>query len=174
MSGGSGELGTKGGEAPLALHKLLAQNRALFLKHARGYVRSSGEKIPPEDVAREMELEYVQLGKRGTSLPETVGQLDAWLRSTARHAGGRAKRRRKLVEQIAAGDDLGALSADLRALDDDLPDSSPQILRENEHAKETLDGLKRKVSPRDALVFALLFEDVADADEVARTLTMLP
>ncbi len=161
-----------GAPSPSAL--FVTQNRALFLKHARVYVRGAGEKATPEDVAREMELEFVQLAKRGDTLPDTVGRLDAWLRSTAKHAGGRAKRRRKLVEQIAAGDDLGALTLDLQALDQDLPASLPEILHEHEEAKERLDGLKRKVSPREALVFALLFEDLADAEDVTRTLTMLP
>jgi DNA-directed RNA polymerase specialized sigma24 family protein len=147
-------------------------HRTLTLKHARAYVRANAEKIPAEDVAREIELMLTQLEKRKGLAPATVGQLDACLRSVVRYACGRAKRRRKLVEQVAAGDDLAAMADDLRALDDDLPDPPQLFEPEAVAAKEMVDAIKGKLAPHDALIFALLYEDDATPEEVARVLSV--
>jgi hypothetical protein len=151
-----------------------SQHRTLILKHARAYVRANAEKIPAEDVAREIELMLVQLERRTALAPATVGQLDACLRSVVRYACGRAKRRRKLVEQVAAGDDLAAMADDLRALDDDLPDPPTLFAPEAVEAKEVVDAIKGKLTPHDALIFALLYEDDATPEEVERFLSVPP
>ena len=103
------------------MQSFVEQHRALILRHARAVVRLHAEKIALEDVAREMELELGQLAKQRGLTPEKIESPDLFLRAIAKHALGRAKRRRTLIEQLAAGDDLDALSTDLAELDSDLP-----------------------------------------------------
>jgi DNA-directed RNA polymerase specialized sigma24 family protein len=153
------------------VREFLKAHGHLVLKHARTHCRVNGEKIPPEDVAREMELEVQQLAAERGIEADAIASPDGFLRAIALHACGRAKRRLKLVEQVAAGDDLTAVSEDLRALDGDLPEVSPEITETARIAQERLDSVKRQLAPRDALVFALLIEDDSNLDDVARTLS---
>jgi DNA-directed RNA polymerase specialized sigma24 family protein len=147
------------------------QHRALVLRHARAIVRTQGDKTAVEDVACEMELVLEQMVEKGLDL-EKISSPDQFLRAIARHALGRAKRRRRLIEQLAAGDDLGALSKDLEALDADLPTLSLEPSPEGTEARATLERLKDALTPRDALVAALLFEDDGTMDEVAVALSI--
>jgi hypothetical protein len=144
----------------------LDEHRALILRHARAHVNVPSDKITPEDVAREIELELTQLGARGLTAA-SIDAPDAYVRSLVKHAAGRARRRRTLVEQLAAGDDLEALANDLGALDADLaplPEpASPGAMA----ARATLEKVKDALSPSDALVFALLIEDDSALDDVA-------
>jgi DNA-directed RNA polymerase specialized sigma24 family protein len=154
------------------VREFVNEHRALLVKHARRYVEANAEKIPLEDVAREMELECNQLeADKGVSR-DRIASPDAFFRSIVKHAAGRAKRRRKLIEQIAAGDDLEAFTEDLRALDRDLPDPALETDETARKSRATLDSIKKRMDPRDALVFALLIEDDGALDEVARTLSM--
>src|SRR6185312_4997262 len=89
-----------------------------------------------------------------------------------RHALGRARRRRTLIDQLAAGDDLDALSSDLTALDADLPPPPAPPSDDGVKARAALDAAKAKLAPRDALVLALLFEDAGSMDDVAEALAM--
>ena len=148
------------------------EHRALILRHALAFTSANGEKIPPEDVAREIELILVQLGSVKELTPAAIEAPDAYLRAIAKHATGRAKRRRTLIEQLAAGDDLDALSADLAALDADLPPLPAPAPRDAKDARTLLDRVKRALPPRDALVFALLFEDGEAIEDVASTIGM--
>jgi hypothetical protein len=147
------------------------QHRALVLRHSRAIVRAQGDKTAVEDVACEMELVLEQMVEKGLD-PEKISSPDLFLRIIARHALGRAKRRRRLIEQLAAGDDLGALSKDLEALDADLPTISLEPSPEGTEARTTLERLKDALTPRDALVAALLFEDDGTMDEVAVALSI--
>jgi hypothetical protein len=124
----------------------LTQHRALILKHARSFVRAHGEKIAPEDVARELELVLVQLGSHKKTTPDQIPSPDAYLRSIVLHAARRAKRRHTIIEQIAAGDDLGAVTDDLRALDADLPDAPSHLSDEAMGARKLLDELAQSSS----------------------------
>jgi DNA-directed RNA polymerase specialized sigma24 family protein len=133
------------------------QHRALVLRHSRTIVRAQGDKTAVEDVACEMELVLEQMVEKGLD-PQKVSSPDQFLRAIARHALGRAKRRRRLIEQLAAGEDLPALSLD------------PST--EGTEARTTLERLKEALPPRDALVAALLFEDDATMDEVAQALSI--
>lgn len=153
------------------MREFLNAHRALVFKHARTYVRTAGEKIPAEDVARELELELSQLEKRGVS-SSTIASPDHYLRAIVKHACGRAKRRRKLVEQVAAGDDLEAVGQDLAALDGDLPEPPSEPNEEARAARKLLDQVRQKLEPRDALVFALLVEDDGTPEDIARSLAM--
>jgi hypothetical protein len=152
------------------VQQFLIQHRALILKHARSFVRAHGEKIAPEDVARELELVLVQLGSHKKTTPEQIPSPDGYLRSIALHAARRAKRRHTIIEQIAAGDDLGAVTDDLRALDADLPDPPGPLSDEAIGARKLLDELAQKLKPRDALVLGLLMEDDTQVDDVTRTI----
>lgn len=154
------------------MREFVTEHRALLSKHARIYVRANAEKIPAEDVAREIELIVTQLSKERGLTSAQVKSPDAFIRAVVRHAAGRAKRRRKLIEQVAAGDDLQAFTDDLSALDRDLPELEFASTPKSSSARATLDGVKNALKPRDALVFALLVEDDATAEDVARMLTM--
>jgi DNA-directed RNA polymerase specialized sigma24 family protein len=160
-------------EHSAAVRDFLAEHKELVLKHARAHVRKAGELIAPEDVAREMELEVAQLAQVRGLDPKSIASPDALLRAMVKHAAGRAKRRRKLVEQIAAGDDLQAVSEDLAALDADLVEAAAGQGDRARGAREALEKLKALLAPRDALVFALLFEDDMSAAEVGQALSML-
>ncbi len=153
------------------LQDFVNEHGALVLKHARTHVRIHGEKIAPEDVAREMELILRQLAEKLGVTPSSIVSPDAYLRAIVLHASRRARRRRTLIEQIAAGDDLQAISDDLGALDADLPDPPANPGPEAIAARALLDELKAKLEPRDALIFALLIEDEASVEETARLLT---
>jgi DNA-directed RNA polymerase specialized sigma24 family protein len=147
------------------------EHRALILRHARVAVRSSADKTAVEDVACEIELVLEQLSSRGLA-PQKITSPDPFVRAIAKHALGRAKRRRTLIDQLAAGDDLDALSKDLDALDADLPSPSLEPTPEGAAARAKLERLKESLSPRDALLCALLFEDDGTMDEVAEALTI--
>jgi hypothetical protein len=153
------------------VQSFIDQHRSLILRHSRGVVRSQGDKTAVEDVACEVELVLEQMVAKGLQ-PAKVASPDPFLRTVAKHALGRAKRRRRLIEQLAAGDDLDALSKDLEALDADLPTMPTEPSPEGSEARTTLERLKDAVTPRDALVAALLFEDDATMDEVAESLSM--
>jgi hypothetical protein len=153
------------------VQELVKRHRPLILKHARHFVRSHGEKLPAEDVAREVELVLVQLGQARQVTAEEVTAPDAYLRAIVLHAARRAKRRHTIIEQIAAGDDLGAVIDDLKALDADLPDSPTPASAEATNARKLLDQVAQKLKPRDALICALLVEDDNQVEDVAHALS---
>jgi hypothetical protein len=154
------------------VQSFIEQHRPLILRHARELVRLQPEKCAAEDVAREVELELQQLARNRSLTAEAVHSPDPYIRLIARHALGRAKRRRALLEQLAAGDDLDALSKDITVLDSDLPPLPAPRSPEGEKARATLERLKDALSPKDALVASLLLEDDASVDDVAGWLTM--
>jgi hypothetical protein len=132
------------------------------------------EKFAAEDVAREIGLELEQLAQHRGLTPAQVLAPDNYLRVLAEHALRRARRRRALLEQLAAGDDLDALSHDMAELDADLPPLPVPPSPAGEKARTTLERLKDALLPQDALVAALLFEDDASADDVGGWLSMPP
>jgi hypothetical protein len=154
------------------VQEFVNRHRPLILKHARNFVRAHGEKIPAEDVARELELVLVQLGQQRQTTEDVVSSPDAYLRAIVLHAARRAKRRHTIIEQIAAGDDLGAVTDDLKALDADLPDPPLPPSTEATRARKLLDELAQRLKPRDALVLALLIEDDGQLEDVARVIGM--
>lgn len=154
------------------MQAFIEQHRHLILRRARAIVELHADKIALEDVAREIEIELVQLGKERGLTPESIHSPDLFLRTIAKHALGRAKRRRTLIDQLAAGDDLDALSSDLAALDSDQAPLPAAPTPEGMAARAALEKLKDALSPRDALVAALLFEDDGSMDAVAEGLAM--
>jgi DNA-directed RNA polymerase specialized sigma24 family protein len=149
-----------------ATRSFVREHRALLYKHARAYVRQHSEKITVEDIAREMEVMITQLGAKGVSFSD-VPSPDAYFRTLVRHAVGRARRRRTLIQQVAAGDDLHAVSDDLAALDADLPTAPAPLDAEAKEARELLDSVKERLKPADRLIFAVLIEDDEAVDAVA-------
>ena len=154
------------------MQSFIEQQRPLILRNARTLVRLHPEKFAAEDVAREVELELQQLARNRGLTAEGVHSPDPYIRLIARHALGRAKRRRALLEQVAAGDDLDALSKDITELASDLPPLPAPRRPEGERARATLERLKDALCPCDALVVALLLEDDASANDVAGWLAM--
>jgi DNA-directed RNA polymerase specialized sigma24 family protein len=148
----------------------VTEHRPLILKHARAFVRANAEKIAGEDVAREVELVLAQLAEQRGTKAEQIESPDSYLRAIVLHAARRAKRRHTLIQQIAAGDDLGAVTDDLKALDSDLPDPPAPPSADAKAARALLDKVKGELTPKDRLFFALLFEDDGTVDDVARAL----
>jgi hypothetical protein len=154
------------------VQSFIEQHRSLILRHARALMTAQPERFAAEDVAREIELELGQLAhNRGLKEAEILAP-DKYLRILAKHALRRAKRRRALLEQLAAGDDLEALSKDMAELDADLPALPAPPSSEGQKARATLDRLKDALSAPDALIAALLFEDDSGVDEVSGWLAM--
>ncbi len=149
------------------METLNRRHTALLLKHARRFMRATAITVPVADVAREAEL---ILGEMGTRASE-VAAPEAAIRDVIRHAVGRVKRRRTLIEQIAAGDDLEAVSRDLAAVDNELPPLLGKPTAEDAAAFETVCRLKRALPPTDALVMALIFDDDFADHEVAALVT---
>jgi DNA-directed RNA polymerase specialized sigma24 family protein len=154
------------------VHSFVEMHRPLILRHARALVREHPEKFAAEDVAREIELELGQLAKHHALTEASITSPDRYLRIVAKHALGRAKRRRALIEQLAAGDDLDALSKDIAELDSDLPPLPATPSPEGAKARATLEELKDALPPADALIVALLLEDDMTLDDVAASLAM--
>jgi hypothetical protein len=154
------------------VQSFIEQHRSLILRHARALITAHPERFAAEDVAREMELELGQLAQSRGLTGAQILAPDKYLRILAKHALRRAKRRRALLEQLAAGDDLEALSKDMAELDADLPPLPAPPSPEGQKARATLDRLKDSLSAPDALVAALLFEDDGSLDEVAGWLAM--
>ncbi len=152
------------------MQAFVTAHRPLILKHARAFVRANAEKIAGEDVAREVELVLAQLAEQRGIKPEQIESPDSYLRAIVLHAARRAKRRHTLIQQIAAGDDLEAVTDDLESLDSDLPESPAPASADAKAARALLDRVTEKLSPKDRLFFALLFEDDGTVDDVARAL----
>jgi hypothetical protein len=147
---------------------------ALLLKHARRLTRATASAIPVEDVAREAEMILSELGARSGLGATEIVSPDATIREVIRYAAGRVKRRRTLIEQIAAGDDLEEVSRDLASVDNELPPPFGAPNADQTHAFDTLCRLKRGLAPADALLAALLFDDDFADEEVSALVSRSP
>lgn len=154
------------------MQTLIEQHRSLIIKHSRQYVRNTGSKLPPEDLAREFELMLGQLGKEQGLKGAEVASPDVFFRQLVEQAANRAKHRKTLVDQIAAGDDLEAVSSDLGAVDADLPKPVLTVTDAQREARARLDELKEALTPRNALLCGLLFEDDFTPEEAAEILSL--
>jgi DNA-directed RNA polymerase specialized sigma24 family protein len=154
------------------VESFIEEHRPLILRHARALVRQHPEKCAAEDLAKEIEIELMQLAKHHGLTADKIHAPDPYLREIAKHAFGRARRRRALLDQLSAGDDLDALSSDIAEVDADLPPLPSPPSPEGEAARETLERLKNALSPSDALICALLLEDNAEMDDVSTWLNL--
>ncbi len=147
-------------------------NRALLVKHARASLKQGRDSLALSDVVAELELVVRQMLEANALDPAALASPDALIRSLSRHAYGRARRRHMLVEQVAAGDDLEAISTDITGLDGDLPELAAIRFTDPRAAasRTKLDGIKAKLSPPDALLATLVFEDSLNDDEVSELL----
>jgi hypothetical protein len=142
-----------------------------MMKRAHAYLRAHAEKIMAEDVEREMELMLAQLETPGVAPPE-IPSVNGYLRVLVREAVGRARRRRKLIEQIGAGDDLDAVSDDLARLDKEPAPVPEPLFAQAKEAQARLELVKLRLSPADSLLFALLFEDDIPAEVINEALLL--
>ncbi|MFO0677729.1 MAG: hypothetical protein U0169_14430 [Polyangiaceae bacterium] len=156
------------------MQKLVSDHHALLLKHARRTVRVNTLKVSAEDVAREFEMMLLQLGKEHGIDDDAVPSPDFFFRALVGHAANRVKRRRTLIQQIAAGDDLEEVSRDLAAVDADLPPVPESPTDEQVADRELVRSLKAALPPRDALAFALLAEDQFTAEEAGKLVSTDP
>lgn len=154
----------------MSVEQFVELHAALLVKHARAHALRTPDSLPPEDLVAELArlLEAVEVS--GVDLFASASP-DGYLRAAMPLVGRRAKRRRTLLEQITSGDDLEAVGADLAALEAELPPppSAPSELARSARAK--LDAVHAGLSPRDALIFALCFEDDRQLDGAALALT---
>jgi DNA-directed RNA polymerase specialized sigma24 family protein len=158
------------------MQTFLTDHQALILRNARAHVNnlSPAERLPAEDIAREVHLIFEGMVKSVGLKPETIDDPDGYIRDIVPHAARRARRRKMLIEQISAGDDLVAIREELSTLDSDLPRlPSPRSDQAND-ARRHLDALKEALPPRDALIAALLFEDDLGTDDACFALGMDP
>jgi hypothetical protein len=155
------------------VESFLRDHGALILKHARRHVRVAALGLAPEDVAHEAETLTLQLAAVRGLEPSAIHSVDAFVRMAVLRGAQRVKRRRTLLAQVAAGDDLHAVRDDVRAVDDDLPPLPLPPSAEEAEAFELLGRLKRSLLPPDALVAALWIEDDYPAEEIAGRLHRL-
>lgn len=144
---------------------------ALVRRHARKYVAENAEKFSPDDLVRETELLLDRVAANGGPLP-TEPLADFFVRSLLKFAAGRTKRRRKLIEQIAAGDDLQAVAEELRAIDADVPNITPERSSAQQSARRILDEVKQQLDVERRFLFAFLIEDELAAEEMPSTLSL--
>ncbi len=145
-------------------------HQALVLKLARAHVRASGERVPPEDLAHEIQMMLEALEKRGTDVLK-MPSPDRFLRDAMPVAAARARRRQTLLVQVSAGDDLGQISAELAVVDAELPEAPKADSDASIQARAKLDAITAGLAPSDALVFSLLIEDDRGIDGAAAALT---
>ncbi len=144
---------------------------ALILRLARSMVREQGEVVGPEDVAQEVIVALLKMHAAGRFDPGRVENPEAYLRVVVRKAAHRARRRRTVVEQVGGAADVrGEAAEEEVCLGAESVPNPEELTRRALEARRTLDALKRKLRPRDALVLALLVEEGLDIDEVAARL----
>lgn len=148
----------------------LKNDRALIVKHARRAVQGHEGKISLEDVARELELMLTRLEQTDAVDFDALASTDGLLLELAPHAAQRARRRRTLIEQVAAGDDLAAISKDLASVDEDLPEDAGKDDSAAEGARQCLAAVASHLSPFAKLVLSLAVHDDYDDERIARIL----
>jgi RNA polymerase sigma factor (sigma-70 family) len=149
------------------MRSFLAAHAALLLRLARGATRP-GDRIEPEDVANEAVAALLGAAERGTLVASDIANAEAYLRIVVRHAAMRARTRRSAGERPSAeDDDLDGVVERFGGEADPNPEEATARALD---ARKTLDAIKAKLRPRDAVAFALMVEDGQSIDEVAASL----
>jgi RNA polymerase sigma factor (sigma-70 family) len=137
---------------------------ALILRLARAYAKA-GDPVDPHDVAQEVLVALLRAERSGSFEPARLENVEGYLRVVVRNAVLRARARGVrsgrpgLERDVAEGAEIASVAP------------SPEDVTERAlDARRTLESLKRRLRPRDAIAFALLVEDGMSIDEVARTL----
>ena len=150
-------------------------HQALIVKHARANARSHQDERAPgppaEDLTAELVRLLVDVEASGVDLG-TLTSPNAYLRQCMPVAQSRARRRRTLLEQVTAGDDLGAVSGDLVEVDAELPSPPEADSEAAKAARKKLDSIYAGLGPHDALIFALIVDDERGIEGAALALTL--
>lgn len=154
----------------MSFDQFVELHAALLVKHARAHAARTPDSLPPEDLVAELTRVLEAVETSGVDL-FAIPSPDAYLRAAMPLVGRRAKRRRTLLEQITSGDDVEAVGADLAALEAELPAPPAAPTEAARDARARLDALHAGLSPRDALAFALCFEDDRQLEGAAGALT---
>ncbi len=154
----------------MSVDQFVELHGALIVKHARAHTARTPDALPAEDLVAELVRVLEGVERAGLDL-FSISSPDGYLRGCMPLVGMRARRRRTLVQQVTSGDDLAALTADLEALDAELPRSPAPITKASTDARKRLDAIHAGLAPRDALVFALCFEDDRQLEGAALALT---
>lgn len=146
-------------------------HQALLVKHARAYARTTPDSLPPEDLTAELVRVLEGLEESGVDLL-VAKSPDAYLRSCMPIVARRAGRRRTLLGQVTAGDDLSAVSTDLGEVEKELPPAPREATEAHKTARKKLESIHAGLTPHDALVFSLIFEDDRKVEGAAQALTL--
>jgi RNA polymerase sigma factor (sigma-70 family) len=152
------------------MRAFLDTHAALIMRLARSLVRERGEAVEPHDVAQEVIVALLQLHKAGSFDPARIENPEAYLRVVVRNAAHRARTRRKLVERVADDGDLTGIAEQAARIDAESVPTPEEITKRAHDARRTIELLKSKLRPRDAVAFALLVEEGLEIDEVAARL----
>ena len=108
----------------LSASEFVELHQALLVKHARASTKLAtddrGPPLPAEDVTAELVRLLEDLESSGVELG-SIASPNAYLRKCVPVALSRARRRRTLLAQVTAGDDLDAVSSDIKRVDAELP-----------------------------------------------------
>jgi RNA polymerase sigma factor (sigma-70 family) len=122
--------------------------------------------MEPEDVAHEAIVALLASADRGGVKPSQIENPEAYLFTVVRHAADRVRRKRR--EQLVRDVENEHDSAPALAID---PAPGPEVVAADaDNVRKTLESIKARLRPRDAVAFALLVEDGCDIDEVARAM----
>lgn len=146
----------------LSATEFVELHQALLVKHARASTKLAtddrGPPLPAEDVTAELVRLLEDLESSGVELG-SITSPNAYLRKCVPVALSRARRRRTLLAQVTAGDDLDAVSTDIKRVDAELPFPPEPPTAEAIDARARLDAVLAGLRPHDALIFALVVED---------------
>jgi|GEM_PF-2869451 len=151
----------------MEVRPFLEAHAALILRLAKTTV-GPHEPASADDVANEVVVSLLRAASKGTFSPDRVENAEAYLRIVVRHAAHRARTRSRSYGEVAREGDVAEIEREAPS-SGRLPD--PETLTRRAHdARKTLEAIKAKLRPRDAVAFALLVEEGLDIDEVARAL----
>lgn len=160
--------------AALSAAEFVEVHQALLVKHARACARlppdDRSPPLPPEDLTAELVRLLEDVEGSGVDLG-TLGSPDAYLRRCMPVAVSRAQRRRTLLQQVTAGDDLGAVSSDIKKVDAELPPAPTPDSDASREARRKLDAIQAGLRPHDALVLSLVVDDERGVEGAALALT---
>lgn len=160
--------------ASMTAAEFVEVHQALIVKHARTNARLPQDDrtpaLPPEDLTAELVRLLDDVEGSGVNLGALTSP-DAYLRRCVTVASSRAKRRRTLLQQVTAGDDLSAVSSDIKKVDAELPPPPEPDSEASREARKKLDSIHSGLRPHDALVLALVVDDERGVEGAALALT---
>ncbi len=144
------------------MRAFLELHAPLLLRLARAHASTPAD---AQDVAQDVAAQLLRMSRQGSFDPRTVEIPEAYLRVAVRNASARSRKRRALLEPLAADD-----GEEHAARGDDAPPTPEELTQDAVDKRRWLEALKAKLRPRDAAAFAMLVEDQMEIDEVAEAL----